>query len=344
MSAIQFVSVDSDESGMRLDRWMRLRFPGLPQSRIERICRKGEIRVDGARAKTSTRLQAGQQLRLPPIKNSEPGREIARQKNRPIGSADADMLKKSIIFQDDALVAINKPPGLAAQGGTGQTRHVDMISSALQLPGQQKPRLVHRLDKETSGVLVMARTAQAARCLASMFRSREPQKLYLALVEGVPEPDIGTIDIPLGDSKLYQDRITPIERPGDPEKAFAKAAETRYAVVATVGKTAAMLVLSPLTGRTHQLRLHMALSGHPIIGDRRYGSRRAQFEFKVAEKKLHLHARSLEMRHPVNGTPLRLEASLPPHMEQMFTGMGWSLKRFDAAAANFAASFPKEGS
>ena len=344
MSGIRFVSVDLDESGMRLDRWMRLRFPGLPQSRIERICRKGEIRVDGARAKTSTRLHAGQQLRLPPIKNSEPREDIARQKNRPIRSADADMLKKSVIFQDDALIAINKPPGLATQGGTGQTRHVDLISNALQLPGEHKPRLVHRLDKETSGVLVMARTAQAARRLAAMFRSREPQKLYLALVEGVPEPDIGTIDIPLGDSKLHPDRNNPVQCPDDPERAFAKAAETRYAVVATVGKAAAMLVLSPLTGRTHQLRLHTALSGHPIIGDRRYGSRRARFEFKVAEKKLHLHARSLEMRHPMNGTPLRLEASLPPHMEQLFVEMGWSLKRFDAAAANFAASFPREGS
>ena len=343
MSVIQFVSVDSDESGMRLDRWMRLRFPGLPQSRIERICRKGEIRVDGARAKTSTRLQTGQQLRLPPIKNLEPREDIARQKNRLIGSADADMLKKSVIFQDDALVAINKPPGLATQGGTRQTRHIDMLSNALQLPGEQKPRLVHRLDKETSGVLVMAKTAQAARRLASMFRSRDPRKFYLALVEGVPEPDIGTINIPLGDSKLYQDRITPIERPDDPEMPFAKAAETQYAVVATVGKTAAMLVLSPLTGRTHQLRLHMALSGHPIIGDRRYGSRRPQLEFKDAKKRLHLHARSLEMRHPVNGTPLRLEASLPPHMEEMFIRMGWSMKRFDAAAANFAASFRKEG-
>ena len=342
MSGIQFVSVDSDESGMRLDRWMRLRFPSLPQSRIERICRKGEIRVDGARAKTSTRLQAGQQLRLPPIRNSEPDTDIAWQRSRPIGSADADMLKKSVIFQDDALIAINKPPGLATQGGTGQTRHVDMISSALQLPGQQKPRLVHRLDKETSGVLVMAKTAQVARRLASMFRSRELQKLYLALVEGVPESDIGTIDIPLGDPKLYPDLNNPVNRPDNPEKAFAKAAETRYAVVASVGETAAMLVLNPLTGRTHQLRLHMALSGHPIIGDRRYGSRRARFEFKVAEKRLNLHARRLEMRHPVNETPLRLEASLPPHMEQLFMEMGWSLKRFDAAAANFAASFPKE--
>ena len=344
MSGIRFVSVDLDESGMRLDRWMRLRFPGLPQSRIERICRKGEIRVDGARAKTSTRLHAGQQLRLPPIKNSEPREDIARQKNRPIRSADANMLKKSVIFQDDALIAINKPPGLATQGGTGQTRHVDLISNALQLPGEQKPRLVHRLDKETSGVLVMAKTAQAARRLAAMFRLKEPRKFYLALVEGVPGPDIGTIDIPLGDSKLHPDRNNPVQRSDDPEKAFAKAAETRYAVVATVGKAAAMLVLSPLTGRTHQLRLHTALSGHPIIGDRRYGSRRTRFEFKVAEKKLHLHARSLEMRHPMNGTPLRLEASLPPHMEQLFVEMGWSLKRFDAAAANFTASFPREGS
>ena len=343
MSGIRFISIDPDESGMRLDRWMRLRFPGLPQSRIERICRKGEIRVDGARAKTSTRLQAGQQLRLPPIGNSEPGREIARQRNQPIRSADADILKKSVIFQDDALIAINKPPGLATQGGTGQTRHVDMISSALQLPGEQKPRLVHRLDKETSGVLVMAKTAQAARRLASMFRSREPRKFYLALVEGVPEPDIGKIDIPLGHSKLHPDRITPMERPDDSEKASAKAAETRYAVVAAAGNTAAMLVLNPLTGRTHQLRRHMALSGHPIIGDRRYGSRRAQFELKAEEKKLHLHARSLEMRHPVKGTPLRLEASLPPHLDGMLMGMGWSLKRFDAAAANFAASFPEEG-
>ena len=344
MSGIRVVSVDLDDAGMRLDRWMRLRFPGLPQSRIERICRKGEIRVDGARAKTSTRLQAGQQLRLPPIKNSESDRKAARGKNRPIESADADMLKKSIIFQDDALIAINKPPGLATQGGTGQTRHVDLISSALQLPGEQKPRLVHRLDKETSGVLVMAKTAQAARRLASMFRSREPRKSYLALIEGIPDSNVGAIDIPLGDSKRCSGRNIRMQRPGDPDGASGKAAETRYAVVARIGETAAMVVLNPLTGRTHQLRIHLALSGHPIIGDRRYGSRRARFDLEGAEKRLNLHARSLEMRHPMNGTPLRLEASLPSHMDKLFAGMGWSLKRFDAAASNFASLFPNEGS
>ena len=336
--------MDLDEAGMRLDRWMKLRFPGLPQSRIERICRKGQIRVDGARAKTSTRLRAGQQLRLPPIESSEPDGKVARGKNRPIESADADMLKKSVIFQDDALIAINKPPGLATQGGTGQTRHVDMISSVLQLPGEQKPRLVHRLDKETSGVLVMAKTAQAARRLASMFRSKEPQKLYLALVEGVPDSDIGTIDIPLRDSKRRSGRNIPIQRPGDPEEASDRAAETRYAVVARIGETAALVALNPLTGRTHQLRIHLALSGHPIIGDKRYGSRRARFDLEGAEKRLNLHARSLEIRHPVNGTPLRLEASLPLHMEKLFAGKGWSLKRFDSAASNFASLFPNEGS
>ena len=344
MSGIRVVSVDLDDAGMRLDRWMRLRFPGLPQSRIERICRKGEIRVDGARAKTSTRLQAGQQLRLPPIKNSEPDRKAARGKNLPIEAADAAMLKKSIIFQDDALIAINKPPGLATQGGTGQTRHVDMISSALQLPGEQKPRLVHRLDKETSGVLVMAKTAQAARRLASMFRSREPRKSYLALIEGIPDSDVGAIDIPLGDSKRCFGRNIPMQSSGDPDEASGKAAETRYAVVARIGETAAMVVLNPLTGRTHQLRIHLALSGHPIIGDRRYGSRRARFDLEGAEKRLNLHARSLEMRHPMDRTLLRLEASLPLHMEKLFAGMGWSLKRFDAAASNFASLFPDESS
>lgn len=255
------LSVDADEDDTRLDRWLKRKFHGLTQGQIEKACRTGEIRVDGARAKASTRVKTGQTVRIPPIQASRGRAEEADSKPRArVRTSDAEMMRSLVIYEDERIVAINKPAGIATQGGTGTTRHIDGLSRALVTDTAEKPRLVHRLDRDTSGVLVLAKTVSVANQLSRLFRSRELDKIYWAVTLGVPHPSSGEIrgwmvksSGPGGDKERM--------RQAQQNEEGAVHAVTLYSVVQNAGRKAAWVALKPETGRTHQLRFHMAEIG-----------------------------------------------------------------------------------
>lgn len=333
MSGVQTIAVAPDEADQRLDRWFRRRFPHVTQGRIEKMCRKGEIRVDGGRVKPATRLRAGQAVRLPPL--PEPG-EVSSKPKPSVSDADAEMIRACVLYRDDQIIAINKPPGLPTQGGSKQTRHVDGLAEALRFGLDEKPRLVHRLDKDTSGVLILARSRAVAGALTAAFRARETRKIYWAAVAGQPMPPIGTIRYGLVKAPGHGAQgeaekmlcIHPDAVDGTPG---AKRAVTDYAVLSSLAKRVSWVALVPVTGRTHQLRAHMAELGHPIIGDGKYGGSGqenlgdgwgAQLGGELS-RKLHLHARSLRLPHPVTGAMLHITAPLPPHMKKTWATFDW---------------------
>lgn len=333
MSGVQTVTVGPGEGDQRLDRWFRRRFPSLKQGAIEKMCRKGEIRVDGGRVKASTRLEEGQSVRVPPLPDAAP----AQPRRESVPEADAKMIRNAVLWMDDHIIALNKPPGIPTQGGTGQSRHVDGLADALRFGLDEKPRLVHRLDKDTSGVLLLARTRGVAGALANGFRARETRKIYWAAVAGTPKPAMGTIRYGLVKAPGHG-------RGGEGEKMHcihpdavdatpgAKRATTDYAVLSALGTRVAWVALVPVTGRTHQLRAHMAEIGHPIVGDGKYGGSGQENAGDgwgaglggAVSRKLHLHARHLSLAHPVTGARLSLTAPLPEHMERTWQMLGWT--------------------
>ena len=336
MSKVQTIQIDSEEADQRLDRWFRRRFPHVGQGRIERMCRKGEIRVDGGRVKAATRLVAGQAVRIPPLPEPDHLEQMPRPK--PVSDSDRKLLQSAVIYRDDHILALNKPAGLPVQGGSKLTRHIDGMSEALRFGYDENPRLVHRLDKDTSGVLIMARTRRVATALTEVFRHRDTRKIYWAAVAGVPNPQMGTIRYALMKAPGHG-------RHGEGEKMLcvdprqvddfpdAKRATTDYAVISALGRRAAWCALIPITGRTHQLRAHMAETGHPIVGDGKYGGSGqenlgdgwgAQLGGEIS-RKLHLHARSLQLTHPVTGNDLSLLADLPDHMSRTWDSLGWQI-------------------
>jgi 23S rRNA pseudouridine955/2504/2580 synthase len=334
MSRVQTITVGPGDGDQRLDRWLRRKFPHVAQGRIEKMCRKGELRVDGGRVKANTRLEVGQSVRVPPL--PEPGSEPERPKMR-ITEADAKMIRDCVIYRDDHVIALNKPPGLPVQGGSGQTRHVDGLGEALRFGYEENPRLVHRLDKDTSGVLLLARTRPAATALTAAFRHRATRKIYWALVAGVPTPYLGEIKAGLvkapGHGRGGEGEKMLAVHPRDiDDTPGAKRAHTLYATLYRVAGRAAWVAMEPVTGRTHQLRAHMAEMGHPIIGDGKYGGSGqenlgdgwgAQLG-GIISKKLHLHARRLSVEHPDTKKILTLEAPLPPHMKESWDTLGWT--------------------
>lgn len=318
---VQTVTVTGDENGMRLDRFFEARFPGLSFSHIQRIIRKGEVRVNGKRAQPKNRLQAGQAVRVPPLKLDAPKlRDNASedQKNRAF-------IKSITLYEDDDVMVLNKPMGLAVQGGSGTVRHLDGMLGSLQGKDGQRPRLVHRLDKDTAGCLLVARTRFAAAALSKTFRSRAARKIYWALVAGVPKPRQGRISTFLAKEERDDESRMRIAEHGDEG---ASHAVTYYAVVDTAAQQLAWLSLKPVTGRTHQLRAHMNHVGHPIIGDPKYFVKE-NWEFPGGvQNKLHLLARRIAVPHPRGGT-IDVTAPLPPHMQQSWNLIGFDATRYD---------------
>lgn len=324
MAVVEMRTVDGDEDGMRLDRWFKAHFPELAFGHLQKLLRSGQIRVDGARARTNTRLAPGQAVRVPPL-SPERAAERAR------ASGDRGELGAHLLFEDEAVLVFNKPPGLAVQGGSGLTRHVDGLLEAWRDRHGQKPRLVHRLDRETAGVLVVARTRLAASRLAEAFRSRSTRKTYWALVAGVPKPHQGKVSTFLSRGKDGEsERMMVVQQGEDADHAV-----THYAVVDQAGTSLAWLSMRPVTGRTHQLRVHASHIGHSIVGDPLYFDRRDWELPGGLQNRLHLHARRLEVPHP-NGGRIDVTAPLPPHMQQAWNLLGFSAD--DAAAAGESAA------
>ncbi|MFA5580807.1 MAG: RluA family pseudouridine synthase [Paracoccaceae bacterium] len=334
MSGVQTLVVGPDEADQRLDRWMRRHFPQLSQVQIEKHCRKGEIRVDGGRVRANSRVSPGQSIRIPPLPDAPLPRNPVPQARR-ISDADAAMIRAAVIYRDDDIIVLNKPSGLATQGGSGQTRHVDGLAEALCFDLPEKPRLVHRLDKDTSGVLLLARSQRVASALNAAFRHRATRKIYWAAVAGVPHPARGVVRYGLvkapGGGRGEGEKMLCIH-PAEVDKVEgAKRATTDYTVISAAAKRCGWLALVPVTGRTHQLRAHMAEIGHPIIGDGKYGGSGqenlgdgwgAQLGGEIS-RKLHLHARSLTIRHPVSGAMLTFTAPMPDHMSRTWDFFGW---------------------
>ncbi|HJQ58548.1 MAG TPA: RluA family pseudouridine synthase [Vineibacter sp.] len=316
--------VGSDEADLRLDRWFHRHFPELSHGRLEKLLRTGQVRVDGRRAQAGDRLAAGQTIRIPPLPAAPTAVAVARVLD-PAAAAD---LRASVVHRDDQLIAINKPPGLAVQGGSRTSVHVDGLLDALRFGSAERPRLVHRLDKDTSGLLVLARSAASAARLAAAFRTRETEKEYWAVIVGVPKATRGTIELPLAKAAggaFGRESMVVDHAAGD-------RAVTDYDVVDQAGKRAALLVLRPVTGRTHQLRVHCAALGTPILGDGKYGGDRAFIEAPTIARQLHLHAARLALPHPGRGK-LRLFAPPPPHFRATVAALGLEMPRDGGGAS-----------
>ncbi|HEX2941807.1 MAG TPA: RluA family pseudouridine synthase [Rhodopila sp.] len=316
--SIQARIVTEDEADIRLDRWFRRHFPGLQQSAIQKLCRTGQIRVDGHRADTATRLSPGQSIRIPPIQVEPEARPVSR-----VDPGDAKDLQNLVLYKDEHILALNKPYGLPVQGGPGITRHLDGMLDALRFEAEHRPRLVHRLDRDTTGVLLLARTPGVAAKLAALFRGRDIEKTYWAVVAGRPLPVEGRIDLPLkriGGAR--GERTAPADR-NDPDAARAI---TDYRTLDNAAQKLAWLELKPLTGRTHQLRVHCVALRAPILGDEKYEEPDQNRAFAALIQglphELHLHARRLVLPHPAGGT-LMVEADLPPHMKETFRTLGF---------------------
>jgi 23S rRNA pseudouridine955/2504/2580 synthase len=321
-TTVQNVAVTADEAGMRVDRFLEAKFPGLSFSHIQRVIRKGELRVNGKRTEPKNRLEAGQSVRIPPLR-------LDPAKPRASGNAADDetraFLKSITLFEDDDLMVLDKPFGLAVQGGSGTTRHLDGMLEVLRDAHGQRPRLVHRLDKDTAGCLLVAKTRFAAAALAKTFRSRSARKIYWALVAGVPKVPQGRISTFLAKEEREDESFMRIARHGEEG---ASHAVTYYAVVETAGPVVAWISLKPVTGRTHQLRAHMAHIDHPIVGDPKYFSIENWQLPGGIQNRLHLHAHRIAVPHPRGGI-VDVTAPLPPHMLQTWNLLGLDAKRYD---------------
>lgn len=333
MSGVKTLTVSEDEGEQRLDRWFKRRFPHVTQGAVEKMCRTGQVRVDGARAKASDRVIPGQAIRVPPL----PDPNAERPRIEGISPADAKMIQDCVLWMDEHMIVLNKPAGLPSQGGSGQgERHVDGLTEALKFGYKERPKLVHRLDKDTSGLLMLARTDRVARNLSEALRHRNTRKIYWAVVAGVPNPKKGSIKYGLMKAPGHGKRgegekmicVHPAKMGDYPD---AKRAHTDYFVLWFLGSRLSWMALEPVTGRTHQLRAHMAELGHPIIGDGKYGGSEADNQgdgWGAAvggdiSRKLHLHARMLMVEHPVTKKEMTFTAPLPEHMARTWKALDW---------------------
>ena len=324
MSEVRLIKVATDDAGLRLDRWFRRYFQKVGYGALQKLLRTGQIRVDGRRAKPDYRLSNGETIRIPPLDKVSAARRTdwKEKRNNQRDVALEELLQNSILHLDEEVIAIYKPPGIPVQGGTGSGKHIDGALDALRFGLDQRPRLVHRLDKDTSGVLLLGRTRQAAAWLTRAFREQTTDKTYWGIVVGDLRPLTGRIDLSI--SKLpgkYGEKMVIDKKEG-------QRAVTDYAIIERLGKRASWIALRPRTGRTHQLRVHTTALGTPILGDGKYGGEGAFLASEGLSRKLHLHARDIRLPRP-NGEQLFVEALLPEHMSK-----SWDLLGFDSKSYN----------
>ncbi len=314
MSNVRHLIVAKDDDGQRLDRWLKRHVPELPYTLAQKLMRKGQIRVDSKRAKAETRLKTGQDVRIPPIATAD----ARKQQRSVISDKDRAFIKSLVIYDDGDVIALNKPADLATQGGTKMKRHIDGLLDALKNKEGVKPRLVHRLDKDTSGVLLLARSAQVARALGDSFKGRDIKKIYWAIVAPAPQIPQGTIKAKLHKTEgVRREKVVVNEEEG-------KHARTEYTIVEHVGPEAAFVAFWPRTGRMHQIRVHAATIGCPIVGDAKYGGSTDLVKGMEHAKRMHLHARRLILPHPTRKGVIDVTAPLPPELVTSWRNFGFN--------------------
>lgn len=309
MAGVSIVKVKDADDGMRLNRWFLKYYPGLGLGRLQKLLRTKQIKVDGKKAEANLKLTAGQEVRVPPL-----DAEKAAPEKKFLSDKDRDFMQSLVLYKDKNIIVINKPSGLAVQGGSNTTRHVDGMLEALTFEAEEKPKLVHRIDKDTSGLLVLARNRTSADLLTKAFREHELPKTYLALCVGCPKNDSGVIKAPLekiGEKSLVSDG--------------GKPAVTEYRVIDAVGDKFSLIEARPLSGRTHQIRAHLEYIGCPIVGDDKYFGGEARKKFSEIADKLHLHAYKIDLTHIYN-KKLVLKAPLPPYFEADIEVLGICFK------------------
>jgi 23S rRNA pseudouridine955/2504/2580 synthase len=316
MTGVKTIKVAADDDGQRLDRWLKKQLPGVPYVLLQKLLRKGEIRIEGKRAKPDSRLQTGQDVRLPPIK--EPVKASFKSGPPKLSAKDADFIRSLVIYDDGHVIALNKPADLAVQGGTSTSRHIDGMLDALKGEDGVRPRLVHRLDKDTSGVLLLARSASVAKALGDTFKYRRAKKIYWAITAPAPELQEGTVRAPLIKAGgRDREKMTVDEEGG-------KYAATEFVVLESAGHQAAFVAFWPRTGRTHQIRVHASLLGAPILGDRKYGEPQESVEELQVGRRLHLHARRIICAHPGKKATLDISAPLPHDLIKTWKNLGFT--------------------
>ncbi len=315
--------VSEHESGMRFDRWFRLHYPQVTHSHLNKLLRTGQVRVAGKRVKSNARLERGQEVRIPPLTLERRAADGPGNLAAPLSQHERSLFRSMVLHEDDDVFVLNKPEGLAVQGGTKTHRHVDGLLLGLEGELGERPRLVHRLDRDTSGVLVIAKRRAVAAILGRLFATRNVRKIYWALVKGVPKPRQGKIDLAL--IKAWTGEGDRVRAAGVNEQDQAQHAVTSYAVIDKAPPEASWLSLKPLTGRQHQLRAHMAIIGHPILGDAKYGGL-DKLPDAIA-RKLHLHARRIAFPHP-RGAIVDVTAPLPEYMRQSLEFFGFDPNRY----------------
>jgi 23S rRNA pseudouridine955/2504/2580 synthase len=322
---VETIEVKKDEAGLRVDRWFRVHFPEVGYGYLQKLLRSGQVRVDSKRVQANDRLEAGAQVRVPKVVRTPPANAPSLKAPLGVSKGDRDLIERAILFEDDVVLVLNKPFGLAVQGGSGTKKHIDGILAGMADRFGDRPRLVHRLDRDTTGVLLVAKTRDAAAKLGKIFQTRSAAKTYWALVKGVPRPPQGKIEAALVKAAGPDGDRVRRALPG--EQDVAMHATTHYSVIDRVAHKASWVSLKPVTGRQHQLRAHMHHIGHPIVGDNKYEGDQVLVDSGI-EAKLHLHARRLIIPHPAGGKKIDVTAPLPPHMRATWDLLGLDPNRF----------------